>query len=310
MPTFTNQEILAKLESTGGEALYQFFEIDHSDPFAPKYKAKPGVQIQPEPGEPVQLGLGLDIANWFTHRNRNRAYRDKLKSNPDLKPVVSAGDSWFSHPLLRDVINQLGDNHGYAIYSLDAAGAELSEIVDSGKWTKALEDENSKTLLVSGGGNDLMGDHFGDYLNSGIAPGSAPSTFLNSAFDHALDGVLKRYHTIATIVKNDFPEVKMFTHSYDYAIPRTTGPWLGTAMRKQGIDNTSDQRAIINEVVTRFTKRLQDLANNHAGRVFYITRKNNVPDGAWDDEIHPTSDGFAIVGSNFASALHAQGITP
>lgn len=310
MPTFTNQEILGSLEATGGESLHQFFEIDNSDPYAPKFKPKPGVQIQPEPGEPVQLGLGLDIGNWFTHRNRIRAYRDKLKNNPQLKPVVSTGDSWFCHPLLRDVINQLADNHGFAIYSLDAAGAELNEIVSADKWTKALADEKSQTLLVSGGGNDLMGDHFGDYLNAGVAPGSPPAVFLNSVFDDALNGVLTLYNTIATIVKNDFPSVKMFTHSYDYAIPRQKGPWLGSAMRKQGIENTSDQRAIIKEVVTRFTKRLDGLATTHAGRVFYITRKTNVPDGSWNDEIHPTHEGFAIVGANFAAELNARGVTP
>lgn len=311
MPTFTNQEILTKLEATSGEALHEFFEIDRSNPYSPKFVSKPGVEIKPELGEPVPLGgFGLTIANGFTYRNRMRAYRDKRKNNPHLKPLVSTGDSWFCHPLLRDVINQLGDNHGYAIYSLDAAGAELRDIVAEGKWTQALIDEKSQTLLVSGGGNDLMGDHFGDYLNSNVAPGSPAAAFLNSAFDDALDGVLKLYGTIAAIVKNDFPGVKMFTHSYDHVIPRKKGPWLGSAMRLHSIEDTADQRAIVREVVSRFTQRLESLADNHAGRVFYLPRKTHVPEGSWDDEIHPTNEGFAIVGANFASGLQALGVTP
>ncbi|MEK7951738.1 SGNH/GDSL hydrolase family protein [Luteolibacter soli] len=310
MPEFTNQEILAELEATNGEALFEYFDIDQTNPYSPKFTPKPGVIIKPDPGQPVQLGLGLDIANFFTHSNRQRAYRRKIKNNPALKPIVSAGDSWFSHPLLRDVINHLGDNHGYAILSLDAAGAELSEVVQSGKWATALRAENSRTLLVSGGGNDLMGDHFGDYLNTGLPAGTPPGDYLNSAFDDALNRVLKHYNTIILQVENDFPGVKVFVHSYDFAIPRPKGPWLGVAMIKAGITEKSDQRAIIKEVVTRFTKRLEQLAAANAGRVFYIGRKTNVPDGSWDDEIHPTSEGFAIVAANFAVELHVEGVTP
>ena len=123
-----------------------------------------------------------------------------------------------------DVINQLIDGHGYAIYSLDAAGAELSEIVAEAKWAKALTDEGSKTLLLSGGGNDLLGDHFGDYLRDGVAPGSTPNDFLNTALDDALHRVLNYYGTIIQRVKDDFPGVKVFTHSYDFALPRPHCP--------------------------------------------------------------------------------------
>ncbi len=310
MPTFTNQEILLRLESTAGEALHEYFEVDYTNPYAPRFKAKPGVIIYSEPGEPVPLGMRLDIANWFTHRNRIRAYRQKISDNPKLKPVVSAGDSWFSHPLLRDVINQLGDNHGFAVYSLDAAGAELSEIVRESRWVDALTAIKSKTLLVSGGGNDLMGDHFGDYLNDNVAPGSKPEKFLNNAFDDAVDGVLTHYNTIASILQNDFPDVKMFTHSYDDVIPRPKGPWLGNAMINHSITDPKDQCALIKFVLFRFAERLKELSAEYTGRVFYIPRRTNVPAGAWDDEIHPTSEGFAVVGANFAKELAAQGVTP
>jgi len=284
------------LEGTGEAALKQFFEVDNSEPFSPQWKPKPGVVIVPEIDEVVPMGVGLDIANWFTRQNRRRAYKARRQQHPELKPIVSAGDSWFNHPLLSDTVNQLEQAHGYLVFSLDDAGAELKEIVDSGKWQQALTSEGSKTLLISGGGNDLMGDHFGEYLNSGIG--------------RALSGVLDLYDSIIESVKDGFPGVKVFTHSYDFALPRGSGPWLGNKMIEKGITNLVDQRGIIHRVVELFTAELKKREEQNAGRVTYVRRLLNVGMGQWHDEIHPVDAGFSIVGGNFASALQNQGVTP
>jgi hypothetical protein len=310
----TTTQVQQELEDAQKATLLKYYEIDDSDPFRPKFRLRAGFEIVLSPGELQELGPGLDFANWVVIKNRRRAY-DRLRSQkPQLKPLVSAGDSWFLHPLLRDVINQLIDGRGYAVYSLDAAGAELSQLVNDERWGKALNSENAKTFLLSGGGNDLMGTHFGDYLNA-YKPddGSGPARFLNDAFEDALRRVCNYYRQILDSVKENFPGVRVFTHSYDYALPRKgkKGKWLGSAMEKRGLVDGAQQRACIRLVVDRFTDELRKIcANEYAGLAFYVTRFVNVGEMQWDDEIHPTNDGFAVAAANFHAALKAADINP
>ncbi len=71
--------------------------------------------------------------------------------------VVSEGDSWFQYPvLLNDVIDQLFDE--YAILSFDAAGNLLNDMVQQNEIVSAIAAENAHACLLSGGGNDLLGN--------------------------------------------------------------------------------------------------------------------------------------------------------
>ena len=67
----------------------------------------------------------------------------------------------FQYPLLlKDTIDQLidRDNFQYAIYGLSEAGDLLSNIVREDEISEAIERENPDVLLISGGGNDMVGN--------------------------------------------------------------------------------------------------------------------------------------------------------
>lgn len=310
----TTAQIHQELEDAQIQTLLKYYEVDYSNPFKPRFRPREGVEILVPEGEVLELGPMLDFANAITLSNRRRAYDRLRKLKPYLKPIVSIGDSWFLHPLLRDVINQLIDGHGYAVYSVDAAGAEIQNYAIDERWPRAIRDEGARTVLISGGGNDLMGDHFGSYLNSYTPDdGTGVKRLLNAAFNQALSDVCDEYRTILQKIKDEFPGVKVFTHSYDYVLPRkgSQGKWLGKAMEKVGLNDPTEQKACIRHILDRFTTELKAICQNEfAGIAFYIPRIVSVGQMQWDDEIHPTDDGFAVVAANFRAALTANGVEP
>ena len=70
-----------------------------------------------------QLGVSdsiLALANGWVRRARHRRYRRTLQEFPDRLRVVATGDTWFQHPFVSDVVDQVSDH--VAVYHLGGAG--------------------------------------------------------------------------------------------------------------------------------------------------------------------------------------------
>jgi hypothetical protein len=169
------------------EELAKYFMLDEaaSEGFAP--------QVIPNPDLIEDNGLeGAFLINSFNKLarfRRNRKYRRRIK-NWDGVRMVAEGDSWFQYPLLlKDTIDQLidRDNFEYAICGLSEAGDLLSNIVLEDEISDALERENPDVLLLSGGGNDMVGN---GRIASMVHPFSAnrkPENYPNDKFVEFLD---------------------------------------------------------------------------------------------------------------------------
>ncbi|NND00411.1 MAG: SGNH/GDSL hydrolase family protein, partial [Gammaproteobacteria bacterium] len=140
------------------EELTRYFIVDeqHSEGFKPRVIANPELVKQSDP----EGAFTLNSLNHLARNRRNRKYRRRIRNWGGVR-IVAEGDSWFQYPLLlQDTIDQLInlDNFQYAIYGLSGAGDLLSNIVREDEISEAIERENPDVLLLSGGGNDLVGD--------------------------------------------------------------------------------------------------------------------------------------------------------
>lgn len=103
---------------------------------------------------------------------RNRMFDEKIsdgfsKTKDDFI-ILAEGDSWFLWPKLsflfikkdpvKDIIDWLSENDHYAIYNLAAGGDWLSNMFYKGGYIEELPRLSPDVFLVSGGGNDLVGD--------------------------------------------------------------------------------------------------------------------------------------------------------
>ena len=292
-------ELQALLESdtTTPEELDKYFITEFDDAFSGQLRLRENVVIIPDVETLEERGMMdvvISLANSWARKKRNRKYRQRLSEEPEVIRILSEGDSWFQHPhpKVLDIIDQLS-NH-YAVYCIGAAGDTVRNMFYEGEFLRAMRDENPKFFLMSGGGNDILGDSFRNYIIETFDagdPGVKPERFLKENFLRELDSIGNIYRTVFEKLKNS--PIQIIVHGYDYVIPLDVKDkgWVGRYMIEKNISEQRDRRAIINYMMDKFNEKLSSVAAEYPN-VHYIDLRKTVRDDQWFDEIHPTSDGF------------------
>jgi lysophospholipase L1-like esterase len=182
----------------------------------------------------------------------------------------------------------------YAVTNLAMYGDELEEMVLRAEYLPYLANGKVKYLLLSGGGNDVIGDSTlarclnlfdPDHTNPNQAAYS-----INDEFVAALDRVERLYRRLSAQVRKMSPNCKIVVHGYDYAIPRPDGPYLGVPMQSRGLYPNGYEKlcnAIIALMIDRFNERLKRLPQQN---VIYVNLRGTAKtERGWFDELHPTA---------------------
>ena len=312
--TIHSREFAALLadETRLDEAL-GYFEPVQTEAFTWKYRLRPDVEVVHEAGEAEVMGAGiLNLANALMRAFRRRTYRKLVARHPDRPRFVATGDSWFQHPLIRETIDHLMEAHGHPILSLDVAGDSLQQVVDQDDYLDAIAEAQAKALLLSGGGNDLMGGRFGEFLNPYTPNGGhGAARFLNSRFDAALATLFQQTRQIIGRVRGRFPTVKVLIHCYDYVVPRgraAGGHWLGGPMEERGIALQPDKNAIVKLMIDRYAAGIAAVCKQFAGGASLVDTRGAIGAPQWRDEVHANDAGYAAVAARWQAALQAAGL--
>ena len=295
------QRILADPDATGAD-LAPFVEIDETRSLA----FAPAVRLRDDVLESTALegDVLVGALNGFSRRRRARAYRRRIDSGWDGLRLVSEGDSWFQYPLLLDdVIDHLSEH--YAIHSLGAAGDLLEVMLREDEISAAIERERPHGLLLSGGGNDMVG---GGRLASMVRrydPDLSAEDYPKAGFDRLLAELESHLAEFFERLRRTHPDLKVFVHGYDHAIP-DRGRWLGEPLEDRGIRNRRLQRAIVRELIDRYNERLAALAERFAGQVVHVDCRGTVAGSEWHDELHPTSRGFGVAADRFRECIERE----
>jgi lysophospholipase L1-like esterase len=246
--------------------------------------------------------------------------------------LVAEGDSWFDYPF-DDVLKELEDGFAYEIESVAHKGDPIEEMAYGGgqleELTRRLEKllrhgTVPKAILISGGGNDVVGVEFAMLLNhvdSAIAG-------LNGK---VLDGVvdervrLAYAHIIASVTdvceKMTGARVPILVHGYDYPVPDgrgfwggwafLPGPWLEPGFRQKGFGDLAQRKRIARELIDRMNAMvsalcaLPEFAHVHHVDLRQVLSSGDDYEDWWDNELHPTAKGFKKVAQRFENALQA-----
>lgn len=290
------KRILESDETTPDE-IDKYFITDLDGAFSGHLRLRDNVVIIPDEDSLEERGIMnivISLANNWARKKRNNKYRQRLSDEPDVIRILSEGDSWFQHPhpKVLDIIDQLS-NH-YAVYCIGAAGDTVRNMFYEGEFLRAMKEESPKFFLLSGGGNDILGDSFRNFLSDAFDngdPGMKPERFLKDNFLRELDSIGNIYRTVFEKLKNS--PIQIIVHGYDYVIPLdvTDKGWVGRYMLERKINEKLDRRAVINYMMDRFNEKLSSVAAQYPN-VHYIDLRKTVREDQWFDEIHPTSDGF------------------
>lgn len=267
----------------------------------------------------------LGAANSWAKHQRSRNFKRRLQKFYHRPLMVSEGDSWFQHPTITEIIDHL--SLSYNIFSRGAAGDEMRNYLMSGEYLDAFTDLQSMVeeaaqalgqppkapgfFLISGGGNDILGDQFKDFLLpfgevSAAAPGDKPERFLNERLQDELDAIMALYRQVFQRLRLEQPGVRILTHGYDYVIPRGVDAegmsWLGKPMTAQGITAPEDRQAIVNYLIDTFNERLAAVGADFE-QVTHVDLRGSVKPYQWADEIHPDQEGYQNIALRYTAVI-------
>jgi lysophospholipase L1-like esterase len=236
---------------------------------------------------------------------RGREYNKMLKKRPEPR-IVSEGDSWFQHPLLNDIIDNVAKF--YPVNCLASAGDTIANYLKTGKFATEIATVKPVIFLLSGGGNDILGESMRDFLVKNApaaAPGTQPERFLNEKFEAALSNLEELYRTVFVLLKQQSPDLHIIVHGYDYPIPNPVNSkkgWLGPYLDEFDIKDPADRSAISHYMMDSFNQRLLATSGPFE-KVHYLDLRNIVQPGEWHDEIHPTDEGYQRVSLRFLQKI-------
>ena len=100
--------------------------------------------------------------NRRSNKRRNKKFFKRIKKDISNIKIYAEGDSWFQHPLIKDIIDQINkcakkEDKKYAIYSSAMGGDWWINIIEDGDYLPEISKIKPDVILLSGAGNDIVG---------------------------------------------------------------------------------------------------------------------------------------------------------
>lgn len=246
--------------------------------------------------------------------------------------VIAEGDSWFDYPG-NDVLDQLEDA-GFRVAKVAHAGDRLEEMAYHPKQVAdlvrtmrglAADGHVPRALVLSGGGNDIAGTEFHMLLNhvaSGLPalnPGIVDS-IIGERLMFAYSCLIGR----ATAAAKDLfrRRIPVLIHGYAHPVPDgrgfwgggwfLPGPWLQPGFEQKGHEDLPTNTDVMVDLIDRFNRMASTIPTLKGfEHVTYIDLRPELTNelahrkyrSDWDNELHPTEDGFEAVAAKFVTAL-------
>ncbi len=148
--------------------------------------------------------------------------------------LVAEGDSWFNYPWT-DILRILEDEHGYDVESAAHFGDTVEQMAYTGgqleRFSRLLEKQLRrgrvpKAILLSAGGNDLVGMGFNTEFGMLLDHAASPAPGINQQMISGLIDQRGRlaYITILSAITQVCRQwiqrpLPILVHGYDYAVP-------------------------------------------------------------------------------------------
>ena len=264
-------------------------------------------------------------------RARRAIARGKRAGTAGL--LVAEGDSWFSYPF-HDVLSALERRFGFEIESVahhgdsaEAIAYDAAQLAGVARLFERLarEGRGPRAILLSAGGNDVVGSEFRVLLNhrdSGLPPLS--DAVVRGVVEERVRFALASVLGAVTELSRHYFEAALpiVVHGYDYPVPDgrgylggfwlLPGPWMEPGFRQKGYRDLAERAAIARTLIDRFNGVLASLPGERGLTHVRVADLRGALPGAlaggryrrwWENELHPTARGFERVAARIAAAI-------
>lgn len=246
-----------------------------------------------------------------------REFDQAIKTYPEARRALCFGDSWFQYPVQPIDLNKTLARRFKGTLFLNEGVAGRA----SSQWKRALprigraiREYQFDAILLSNGGNDVVGSELVEYLKEadqaqaagvwrfGRIPPEVRDHVRLDRFDRALEYAITDLEEIVQCRDQGAPNSTILVHTYDYVYPSGTpwrlgpleqGPWIKPAFVDVGLEDESRIRVVTNWMLDQFSARLQAYASTKLrmrviGSLGTLSKRTH-----WNDELHPSRSGFA-----------------
>lgn len=242
-------------------------------------------------------------------RPKQAVFAASIKQYPKRLVMITEGDSWFSYPLNANIADHIEMMNDFSILRLEHNGDDARDIMGAGseqlkKLKYYLKNYAVDALLLSAGGNDIVSEELGNFLDRKAIGNPWQSAINLGTFTTVLDDIVAAYSRLLDARDTLRPKCVVFTHSYCYFQPTgrkatgpfgllKSGPWMRPVLTKKGIDPDTEGRDLTRYLVDELHARLKALAAVRS-RFVVVDHRATLPvdDVHWADEIHPSGTGF------------------
>jgi len=278
--------------------------------------------------------LTLEEVRAFKREAVERQSVAKARAAAEERVIVAEGDSWFDYPVGVDVVDCLRRYHGYTVLNHSLAGDTLENMVYGSKvWPRRgyraipsrlnevvadLKRTKARALVFSGGGNDIAGAEFAQFLEH---QQTGLQVFRRGHAMHMIEVVFhKIMGDLIERVTAASPRVRIFTHGYGYPVPdgrgigvaiglSFIGPWLRPALAAKRIDAATEGTAIVRELIDMLNGMLASLELAHEN-FHYVDLRGLIGAGrgSWVNELHVKSSVCAAIAAALDARMRAEGV--
>lgn len=248
---------------------------------------------------------------------RGTDYVARLREESRRPRILACGDSWFSPERHRGLLHGIDALGSYHILNVSTGDGELGPMLDGARRARLrnlLDDDTLgfELVLFSAGLGDLVGESLTALLRDLPAGGQWPDALESQRVERRLSLVEHHLHELVDIRDDYRPSVEVLVHGFDFptpgqgprrlGAPPVGGSWMVPYLECRGVESRDDQRALVRHLLERLDQTLDSVARARRGLV-HVRTQGTLDPSEWEDELHPTADGFARIAEHYRPHL-------
>ena len=250
------------------------------------------------------------------------AVKRAKKKDQKIWRILGEGDSWIRYTCGFGVMHHLDwilDDRA-ACVNIGASGATMERMMKlparnqlDNHLRNGLEGKPWDALVFSGGGNDFAGDEFVNWLVPFSGQTNPAEAIDEMAFAALLARLASLYRELGAVVNRLSPGTLVFVGAYDFAYPDGrkvpfAGPWLRPGFKERGypLGNLEFLTEVVRIMLARFANMVSSVAADTPNIRLVPTQGTLASIKDWDNELHPTKDGFIEITRAFIATLEAE----